>query len=100
VTGYQREPELLGQTVVVIGGNAGIRCVGPADVAGLAVDAALFILAAAQVVKSRFRHRIGLSLGAYTLTQARSVVSARLCTSGCFRQIRASGAGGTLRPPD
>ena len=58
------------------------------------------IPAAAQVVKSRFRHRIGLSLGAYTFTQARSAVSARLCTSGCFRQVRASGAGGTLRPPD
>jgi hypothetical protein len=31
-----REPELLGQTVVVIGGSAGIGF-GPADVAALAV---------------------------------------------------------------
>jgi NAD(P)-dependent dehydrogenase (short-subunit alcohol dehydrogenase family) len=35
----QREPELLGQTVVVIGGTSGIglRVVGPADVVALAV---------------------------------------------------------------
>jgi hypothetical protein len=39
----QREPELAGQTVVLIGGSAGIgletarRVVGPADVAALAV---------------------------------------------------------------
>jgi len=39
VAATQREPELAGQTVVVIGGSAGIglETSGPADVAALAV---------------------------------------------------------------